>query len=129
VPGFHQTWRLAFRPKSSVLVSSDQRIFFLMLWESFRCFLANSKRAVKCLMSGFCLVTLPQRPDEWLLSCHSTTKAWLVDCCRNGCPSGRFSHLHRGTLESLSEWPLGSWLPSWPRPFSPEYSVWPGGQL
>ena len=23
----------------------------------------------------------------------------LVECCRDGCPSGRFSHLHRGTLE------------------------------
>ena len=26
-------------------------------------------------------------------------KAWLVEGCRDGCPSGRFSHLHRGTLE------------------------------
>jgi hypothetical protein len=23
----------------------------------------------------------------------------LVVCCRNGCPSGKFSNLHRGTLE------------------------------
>ena len=30
---------------------------------------------------------------------HSIIKAWLVECCRDGCPSGRFSHLHRGTLE------------------------------
>jgi hypothetical protein len=22
----------------------------------------------------------------------------LLECCRDGCPSGRFSHLHRGTL-------------------------------
>ena len=29
------------------------------------------------------------------------TEKWpdLMDCCRDGCPSGRFSHLHRGTLE------------------------------
>ena len=33
------------------------------------------------------------------MSGHSTIKAWLVECCRDGCPSGRFSHLHRGTLE------------------------------
>jgi hypothetical protein len=38
VPGFLQTWRLAFRPKSSILVSSDQRILFLMVWESFGVF-------------------------------------------------------------------------------------------
>ena len=34
VPGFLQTWRLAFRPNSSILISSDQRILFLMIWES-----------------------------------------------------------------------------------------------
>ena len=38
-------------------------------------------------------------PEEWLPSGHSTIKAWLVECCRDGCPSGMFSHLHRGTLE------------------------------
>ena len=37
--------------------------------------------------------------EEWLSSGHSTIKAWLLECCRDGCPSGRFSHLHRGTLE------------------------------
>jgi hypothetical protein len=30
---------------------------------------------------------------------HSTVKAWLVECRRDGCPSRRFPHLHRGTLE------------------------------
>ena len=33
--------------------------------------------------------------------CIQTThvyRAWLVECCRDGCPSGRFSHLHRGIL-------------------------------
>ena len=55
VPGFFQTSHLAFRPKSSILVSS------------FRCLLANSKQAVMCLLlrSGFCLATLPKRPDWW----------------------------------------------------------------
>ena len=49
VPGFFQMWRLEFRPKSSILVSSDQR------------FLANSKQAVMCLLlrHGFYLATLP----------------------------------------------------------------------
>ena len=37
--------------------------------------------------------------EEWLSSGHSTIKAWLVECCRDGCPSVMFSHLHRGTLE------------------------------
>ena len=59
-----------------------------MVWESFRWLLANSKQAVMCLLlrSGFS-------------SGHSTIKAWLVECCRDGWPSGRISHLHRGTLE------------------------------
>ena len=37
--------------------------------------------------------------EEWLPSGHSIIKASLVEGCRDGCPSGRFSHLHRGTLE------------------------------
>ena len=87
VPGFLQTWRLAFTPKSSLFVSSDQRILFLMVWESIRCILA-----AMCLLlrSGY-----RHTPP----SGHSTIQAWLVDCCRDGCPSGRFSSLHRGTLE------------------------------
>ena len=78
VPGFLQMWHIVFRPNSSIFISSDQRILFLMVWQSFTCLLANSKQAVMCLLlrSGFCLAI----------------KAWLVQCCRNGCPSGRFSH-------------------------------------
>jgi hypothetical protein len=30
---------------------------------------------------------------------------------------------------ALLEWPSGSWSPPWPRPFSPNWAVWPGGQL
>jgi hypothetical protein len=45
-------------------------------------------------------------------------EACLVECCRDGCPSGRFSHLHSRTLE-LCQWPSGSWSSCWPRPFSP----------
>ena len=53
VPGFLQTRGLAFRPKNSILVSSDQRILILLL--------SNSKQAVMCLWlrSGFHLATLP----------------------------------------------------------------------
>jgi hypothetical protein len=32
VQGFLQMWHLAFRPKSSIFVSSDPRILFLMDW-------------------------------------------------------------------------------------------------
>jgi hypothetical protein len=98
VPGFPQMWRLELKPKSSILASSDQIILFLMVWESLRCLLANSKWAVM-----FLLLTV------WLPSVHTTIKAWLVECCRNGCPSGRFSHLHRGTLElcQSDHWVLG----------------------
>ena len=82
------------RPKSSILVSSDQGILFLMVWESF------SK-----LQAG-CRVPFTK---EWLSSCHSTIKAWLVEYCRDYCPSGRFSDLHRGTLElcQSGHWVLG----------------------
>jgi hypothetical protein len=38
VPGFLQIWRLEFRPKSSILVSSDHKILFLMVWESLGAF-------------------------------------------------------------------------------------------
>ena len=40
VSGFLQTRRLAFRPNSVILISSDQRILFLMVREFFRCLLA-----------------------------------------------------------------------------------------
>ena len=80
VPGSLHMWRLAFRPRSSILVSSDQGILFLMVWESFKCLLANSKLAVHVPFT-----------EEWLLP--------DLKCCSNGCPSGRFSHLHRWTLE------------------------------
>ena len=68
VPGFLQTWHLAFTPKSSIFVSSDQRILFLMVWESFRCILTNSRQAAMSLLlrSGFRLATLPYRPDWWI---------------------------------------------------------------
>ena len=67
VSGFLQKWSLAFRPNSSIFVSSDQIIKVLKVWQSFRCLLANSKRAVMCLLlrSGFRLATLPYKTDWW----------------------------------------------------------------
>ena len=58
---FLETWCLAFRPKSSILFSSEQRILFLMVWESFRCLLATPS-GLSCaflLRSSFRLATLP----------------------------------------------------------------------
>ena len=116
VPSFLQMWCLAFRPKSSILVSADQRILFLMVWEFLGAFW-HTPSGLSCflLRSGFCLVTLPS--------------TWLVECCRDGCASGRFSHLHRGTLDlcQIDHQVLGS--PPWPWPFFPDCLVWPGGQL
>jgi hypothetical protein len=58
-----QTWCLAFSPKSSILVSSDQWILFVPMG----CHVPST--------------------EEWLPSCHSTVKAWLVESCTCGCPS------------------------------------------
>ena len=103
VSDFLQTWHLAFRQKSSILVSSDQRILFLMVGESLGAFRQNSKLAVRCLLlrSGFCLTTI--------------IKTWFVECCRDGRTFQKDN--------SLSELPLASWSPPWPRPYSPNFSV------
>ena len=87
VPGFLQMWHLALGPKSWILVSSDQRILFLMFWDSLVAFW-QTPIGLSCAFYW-----------EWLPSGHSTIKAWLVECCRDGWPSGRYSHLHRGSLD------------------------------
>ena len=99
VPGFFQTWHLAYRPNSSILVSSDQCILFPMVWESFKCLLANSKRAVMCILlrSHFRLATLPSRPDGGVLQRRL---------------SFMFSHLHRGTSTDNS-FDLMAWFLPW----------------
>ena len=115
VPGFRQAWRLAFRLgfiRPENLLSHGQRV----LWVPF------GKLQVGCHVPF---------TEEWLLSGHSTIKAWLVLCCRdvvlqtfwNVLPS-----LQRNS-GALSEWPSSCWSPPWPRPFSPDCSIWPGGQL
>ena len=62
--------------------------------------------------------------EEGLPSGDSTIKAWLVECCSAGCPSGRITDVHRGTLE-LCQWPSCSWSPPWSRPLSSDCSVYP----
>ena len=85
VPGFLQTWLLAFRPTSSILVSSDQSMLFFMVWNSLGAFWQTPS----------CHVPFT---EKWLPFGHTTIKAWLVERCRDGCPSGRFAHLYRTTL-------------------------------
>ncbi len=69
VPGFLHTYRLELRPKSSILVSSDQRIL--------QVFLANSMRAFMCLAlrRGFRRATLHKAPTggglQWWLTFYN----------------------------------------------------------
>ena len=88
-----------------------------MIWESFRCLLANSRRAVMCLLlrSGFRLATLPYRPDGGVL--EKWLSFWKVLLSP------------QSNAGALSEWPPGSWSPPWLRPFYPHLSEWTGGQL
>lgn len=52
--------------------------------------------------------------DEWLSSGHYTRKAWLMECCSNGCPSVSFPHFLKGNLDVIHS---GRWvIPVWPRP-------------
>ncbi len=87
VPGFLHTYRLELRPKSYILVSSDQRILFVTILESFRCFLANSMRVFMCLAlrRGFRRAT--------------RIKPRLVEGCSDGWLSTTFSHLPNASLE------------------------------
>ena len=55
---------------------------------------ANPRRAVICCFSGVASV--------W----PEPIKPIFVKCCRDFCPSGRFSHLSQGTLQS-GHWVLG----------------------
>ena len=103
----HQTWHSGQRVQT---LSHQNRELFLIVW--------GLQVHFGKLQTG-CHVPFTK---EWLPSGHSTIQAWLVDCCRDGCPSGRFSSLHRGMLE-LWQWPSDSWSPPWLRPFSPDRSV------
>lgn len=70
-------------PKAT-FVSSNLWLWLFMVWELFRCLLANSLGAVMCLLvkNGF--------------SANSNKKAWWLKWCTEGCTSVRFSCLHKG---------------------------------
>ncbi len=69
--------------------SSDQRILFLRVWGSFRCFFFFFLQ----IPSVFSCV-LRLLPEERIESCHTAIKPRLVECCSDVCPSVDFSHLH-----------------------------------
>ncbi len=119
VPGFLHTYRLELRPTSSILVSSDQRILFVTILESFSCFFSK-------LHAGFHVSCTEER----LPSGHSAIKPRLVEGCSDGWLSTTFSHLLNECISGAQpQWSLGSSLPLSPRLFSPDSSVWPDGQL
>ncbi len=114
VPGFLHTYRLELRPKSSFLVSSDQRILFVTILEYFRCFFSK-------LHAGFHVSCTEERP-----LCHKAPTGgglqwWLT--FNNFLPSPEC------ISGAQPQWSLGSSSPLSPRLFSPDSSVWPDGQL
>ena len=77
-------------------MSSHHRIFCLML---------SVFHIPFCKLQACCHVPFSQ---EWLPAGHSPIKPRFVKCCRDCCPSGRFSHLSQGTLYCQSgHWVLG----------------------
>ena len=100
----------------SILVSSDQRILFLMVFESLGAFWQTLSRLSCAFYRGVAYI--------WPLY-HKGLIGGVLHR-----PSGRFSHLHRGTLELCqSDHRVLVHLPDQAWSFSPDCSVWPGGQL
>jgi hypothetical protein len=117
VPGFLQTWRLAFRPKCYILVSSDQIILFLMVWESLGAFW-QTPSGLSCVFHWGVASVWPLYHKGLI---GGVLQRWLSFW--KVLPSPQ-----RNSRAQL-EWPSGSLSPPWPRPFSTDCSVWPGGQL
>lgn len=101
-----QVMSAAWIPLKTLLHIQEKEIFFLSL----------AGHSVFFSWPGRPLVAFWQ---TWSNSGHSTIKAWLMECCRDGCQSGRFSMQDiwtsiRGSfgcfvrflkLISLTEWP------------------------
>jgi hypothetical protein len=117
VSGLLQTWRLAFRPNSSTLVSSDHQILFLMVCESLVSFWQTPIWRSCALYWGVASVRPLYHKDLIGGVLQRCLSFWKI------LPS------QQRNCEDFSEGLLGSWSPHWPRPFSPDCSIWPGGQL
>ena len=90
VPAFLQPSHLAFRPKSSTLLSPAQRILFLMIWESLGAFWQTPSR-LSCAFYW--------RVDSIWPLYHKGLIGGVLQ--RWGCPSGRFSLLRREICGSV----------------------------
>ena len=84
----HYSWCLTFRPKSSIFVSSDQRILFLMVWESLGTFWKTQRGLSYAIYWGVASV--------WPLY-----NKGLICVVLQRCPSGSFSHLHEEVWSSV----------------------------
>ncbi len=73
VPFKHDAWNWG---------SSDQRILFLTVWGSFRCFFVNSKCVFFCLHWG----------EDWVWPHQHKHRS--VECCSDVCPSVGSFYLH-----------------------------------
>ena len=85
VPCFLQTWHLELRPNNSILVSSDQIILFLTVWESFRCVLPSRLSCVFHCWEG----------SVWPL----WHKAQIGGVLQGWLSFWKFLHLHTQSLE------------------------------
>ncbi len=70
---------VSFKHNAWNIGSSNQKILFLTVWGSFRCFFANAK----------CVFT-----KERIESCYIAINPSSVECCSDICPSVGFSYLH-----------------------------------
>ncbi len=109
VPGFLHTYRLELRPKSSILVSSDQRILFVTILES--CGLSCVLHWGEASVGPLCHKAPTGGGLQWWLTFYNFLPS--PECISGAQP----------------QWSLGSSLPLSPRLFSPDSSVWPDGQL
>ncbi len=107
---------VSFKHDAGKWGSSDQRILFLTVWGSFRCFLQ--------IQSLFSCVFTEQR----IASCRTAIKPRSMECCSDVCPSVGFSHLYIWSWSSTRV-TIRFLVSTQPKPFSINCSVWPGGQL
>lgn len=112
MPGFLQTWPLAFKPRSSILISSDKGILFLMVWESVGAFWQAPSGLSCAFYWGVAFV------------CPLYHKGVISGVLQRWLSIWKVLPSPQRNSGALSEWPSGSWSPPWPTPFFPD---WQGG--
>jgi hypothetical protein len=107
VPGFLQMWRLSLRPKSWILVPSDQIIL---------CPLGALRQTPSGLSCAFyCGVA-----SVW----QFYNKGPIGGVIQRWLSFWKVLPSPQRISGALSEWQSGSWSPHRPRPFSPDCAVW-----